>query len=342
MTTTTPHPTPPPVSPGPSAIFAGGNEAFQRLYNRHSFQFQHHLSGNPLFELPRLARLAELLGPANVLQFSSDAAFNLKWTGMHVKDHREKITEAIAQLQKSGSWLLLYRAQTDPEYRVLMNQIIAEIEARAGLPLEPQITWRDAYVFLASPFAVTPYHIDHESTFLFQIHGQREANIWDREDRSVLTDPELESYYYGNLSAANYQECNQAKARIYSMGAGTGVHHPCLAPHAFKNGATYSIALGVHFCLREWDHQARVYQLNHCLRQLHLHPTPPGRSAWRDRAKVQALGWISKRNPQTKSELIRSGIKRLTLPIRAVSELKKRISRQAFTAVISKVARRPI
>jgi len=327
MITTTPNLASQQKQPLPATIFKGGEEEFRQNHNRHSFQFHHYLAGHPLFELSRLAALAEVLGPANVLQFSSDAAFNLKWTGMQVKDHREKISQAIANLEKSGSWLLLYRTQTDPEYRALMNQIIAEIGARAGIPLEQQITWRDAYIFMASPFAVTPYHIDHESTFLFQIHGQREANIWDREDRSILTDPERESYYFGNLSAANYRESNQAKAKVYNMVAGTGVHHPCLAPHAFRNGSTYSIALGVHFCLRDWDQQARVYQINHCLRQLHLKPVPPGRSAWRDRAKIRALGLISKRNPQTKYELIRSGIRRLTFPIRAVSEFKKRVTK---------------
>ena len=327
MTTTTQNLATQQKSSLPSSVFKEGQEQFRRLYNRQSFQFNHDLAGHPLFELPRLATLAETLGPANMLQLSSDADFNLRWTGMKVKDHREKVSQAIANLQKSGSWLLLYRAQTDPEYRALMDQIIAEIGERAGMPLEQQITWRDAYIFMASPLAVTPYHIDHESTFLFQIHGQREANIWDRDDRSVLTEPELESYYCGNLSAATYRECKQAKARVYAMTAGTGVHHPCLAPHAFRNGPTYSIALGVHFCLHDWDQRARVYQVNHCLRQFHLKPTPPGRSAWRDRAKIGALGLISKRNHQTKYELIRSGIRRLTFPMRAVSELKKRFTR---------------
>jgi hypothetical protein len=327
MTTTTPHPAPQQKAPIPSSVFEGGSDEFRRFYNRHSFQFSHRLSGHPLFELPRLAKLAETLGPGNVLQFNSDAAVNAKWTGMQAKDHREKIAQAIADLQKSGSWLLLYRAQTDPDYRILMDQIIAEIGERAGVPLEKQITWRDAYIFMASPFGVTPYHIDHESTFLFQIHGQREANIWDRDDRSVLTDPEMESYYCGNLSAANYKDCNQSKARVYSMVPGTGVHHPVLAPHAFKNGPTYSIALGVHFCLKDWDRRARVHQINACLRQLRLKPIPPGHSAWRDQSKIRTLGLFSSRNPKTKYDLIRSGIRRLTFPLRAASAVKKRLKK---------------
>ncbi len=43
---------------------------------------------------------------------------------------------------------------------------MAEILADTGCSRE-DVTWEDAYIFLASPNAVTPYHIDHEATFLF-------------------------------------------------------------------------------------------------------------------------------------------------------------------------------
>lgn len=314
-----------------SKVFDGGASDFRNHYNRKSFQFRHHLSGHPLFELPRLATLAETLlqkeGPSSVKWAGSNAAINMRWSEMPQKEHRQKITEAIADLERSGSWLLLYRAQTDPDYRALMDQVIAEIGELTGAPLAEEITWRDAYIFMASPFSVTPYHIDHESTFLFQVHGQRVANIWDREDRSVLTEPEIEDYYAGNLSSAKYKEQNQAKANVYSMVAGTGVHHPVLAPHAFKNGPTYSVALGVHFCLKEWDQRARVYQINALLRRLLLKPLPPGRSRWRDLTKIRTLGLISKRNPKTKYDLIRSGFVRMTFPLQFARSLKKRVAK---------------
>lgn len=323
----TSHPAPPQRN-GSTPVFDGDRAEFRERYNRKSFQFRHQLVGHPLFELPRLATLAETLlqkeGPTSVKWAGSNAAINMRWSEMPRQEHRQKITEAIADLERSGSWLLLYRAQTDPEYRALMDQVITEIGELAGVPLADEITWRDAYVFMASPFSVTPYHVDHESTFLFQMHGQREANIWDRDDRSVLTEPEIEDYYAGNLSAAKYKEQNQAKASVYSMVAGTGVHHPVLAPHAFKNGPTYSVALGVHFCLKDWDQRARIYQVNAVLRRLFLRPVPPGRSSWRDAAKIQTLGVLSKRKPKTKYELIRSGFMRLTFPLQMARSLKQR------------------
>jgi len=92
----------------------------------------------------------------------------------------------------------------------------------------------------------------------------------------------------------------------------------------FKNGDTFSIALGVYFCMRKYDQQAKVYQVNRLLRRYGLNPTPPGQSAWRDRVKTSTLSVLSKRNPQTKNELLRSGINRMSRPLNLRQKLKRK------------------
>lgn len=51
----------------------------------------------------------------------------------------------------------------------------AEIIELTGVRPE-DVTWQDAYVFMASPGSVTPYHIDHE------------ASIWTVKDPAILPD----------------------------------------------------------------------------------------------------------------------------------------------------------
>jgi hypothetical protein len=80
----------------------------------------------------------------------------------------------------------------------------------------------------------------------------------------------------------------------------------------------------VHFCLRDWDLQARIHQVNACLRKLKLNPTPPGRSAWRDNAKIAAMGLLSKSHPKNKNELLRSGFLRLVTPLKMIPGVKNR------------------
>ncbi len=291
-------------------------EDLSERFNNRSFQFNHNLAGNPLFSLPRLEQLAKRLledrTRRNVRWQSSDSPVDAGWN-VPTKTELESLDQAIAGLGDSNSWILLYSVQRDPEYRSLLDDLMAEIISLTGVRAE-SITWQDAYIFMASPHSVTPYHIDHEATFLFQIHGAREANIWSAKDTAILPDREIERYYMGDLNAAVYKAERHNSADFYDLRSGTGVHHPSRAAHSFRNGGEYSIALGVHFCMRDIDREAAIYQVNSLLRMAGLEPTPPGQSAWRDSLKASLINAFAKRNPKDKNELLRSGIRRLAWP----------------------------
>jgi hypothetical protein len=295
-------------------IINSDGEDFRQNYNCSPFMFSHNLEGHPLFKFPRLIELANTLSNKNghrkPICHLSKMRIDHKLCG-DGQDHKDPITETIANIEKSNSWVLLYSVQGDPEYAALLEQIITELEKQVGKPLRKEITWLDAYIFIASPHAATSYHIDHESTFLFQIQGDREANVFSPSDRQILSEEEIEDYFQGNLDAANYKAENQSKANIYSLTPGKGVHHPVLAPHCYKNGNYPSIALGVHFCSRSYDLQSRVYQVNYFLRKLGFKPTPPGQSVFRDYLKIFLIELFSKRNPASKFELMDSGLKRI-------------------------------
>lgn len=318
----------------PQRIFEPSPD-FREKFNRLPFRYAHNLASHPLMQLPRLVELANTLiqyGPGSIRCQASNMPKHLKWTDATLKEQfQEKLPEFIANIEQSESWLLLYSVQRDPEYRALLDQIIDELEQLTGEPLRQQMSWIDAYIFIASPRAVTSYHIDHESTFLMQMHGDRTSNLFDGNDRSILTEEELEDFYIGNLNAAHYREENQAKAYVYPMKAGIGVHHPVCAPHWYQNGERYSIALGVHFDFKADDRRARVHQVNYYLRKLGLNPTPPGQSAIKDAIKINAIGLVSKRHSSSKSEVLYSGIQRVrrvlgavAVPIRALRHRRDR------------------
>ncbi len=298
-----------------------------RQFNKHPFSFTHNLAGHSLFALPRLKKLAAFLmqqdGDRTVRWQTSNAPIESGWKISY--EDMSGLSEAIESIEQSGSWVLLYSVQRDPEYRALLDQLMAEIIAATGVSHD-EITWEDAYIFMSSPQSLTPYHIDHEATFLFQVHGSRRARIWDANDRDVLSDLEIESYYAGDFSAATYRPENDSKAYVFALTPGKGVHHPCRAPHSFNNGEVYSVALGVHFCIRSVDRQAGAYQINHYLRQLGLNPKSPGTSRWQDNIKMSTISALSSRNPANKDELLRSGIRRLTYPIKVLRDLKSSVS----------------
>ena len=296
----------------PARVFNHTPAEFSDKFNRLPFELSHNLDGHSLFELPRLVELAKTLwagGGAKVLFHEGSAAFENRWDEIPRK--ALSFIEGIRQIQQSGSWVLLKSVQDDAEYKALMDKCVAELSEVTGVDLQREITWLEGYVFIASPGAVTPHHIDHESNFLLQVHGEKNLNVCDPGDRSILFDEEIERYYMGDLSAAAFKDSSQAKAYVFPLAPGRGVHIPSKGPHWVRNGNQYSVSFSINFCMRELDVKARIYQFNHYLRKLEFSPTPPGQSAVKDRFKTMALGRVSGRKAANKFELLRQNIKRL-------------------------------
>ena len=291
--------------------------------NRKSFSFTHHLGNDALFAVPRLARLAEHLwskGAGKVTFQAGNITPGTRWEDAPKK--RMSVIDAINNISQSGCWVLLKGVQDDAHYRDLMLSCFTEVEKLSGIALQKQVSWMDAYIFIASPESVTPFHIDHECNCLMQIHGEKEITVFDQDDRAVLTDAEIERYYVGELSAARFKEAAQQRGIRYHLAPGLGVHLPVRAPHWVKNGSDYSVSFSVHFFLHAEDRKARIYQLNHYLRELQMKPTPPGRSPLRDKMKIGAVGLIGLGSrARSKAEVLRRGVKRLD----AISQVAKRL-----------------
>ncbi len=296
----------------PEQIIETDLSNFRENFNSSHFMFSHNLAGHPLFSIPRLVELANTMlsqGRTNKIQsYISKVPVEQKW---NQRPGIKQINEAIAHIGESDSWVMLEDVQVDPEYAALVNQIITELETLTGKPLRKQMTWLGAYIFIGSPNSITPYHIDSELNFLFQIQGEKDMSLFNQNDRSVLSEEEIEKFYVGDLNVANYREENQSKARVYHLQPGKGLHHPILAPHWAKNNNNVSVALSILFYLRPYDLKARIYQVNSYLRRLGLEPTPPGKSALKDRLKIFALSLLSDRRPKSKFMILRSGVLRL-------------------------------
>jgi len=309
----------------PERIFNHASGEFAEQFNRLPIAVSHNLGNHPLFELPRLVELAKTLwtlGGAKVVFQDSGASFENRWDEIQTK--AISFINGIRDIQQSGSWVLLKSIQEDPEYQVCIDRCVAEMSELTGIDLKKEITWIDGYIFIASPGAVTPHHIDHESNFLLQVHGEKNFNVSDPNDRSVLFEEEIENYYAGDLSAAGFKPVSQEKAYVFPLSPGAGVHIPSTGPHWVRNNDQYSVSFSINFCMRETDIKARIYQCNHYLRKLDFVPTPPRQSAIKDRLKILALSRLGKAKAANKNELLRQNLKRLDGISRVVGKVLRR------------------
>ena len=317
----------PPVG---SAVFDADPAEFRSKFNRSPFMFRHSLVESGLFGLARVAEVAErMLASGDLGKFvarsGSTALADARFKDMPL---REKVAATVHQLRESRVWLKLSSAHTaDPEYAELLQRILEEIETWSGEPLRRNITWSALTVFMASPRVATPFHIDHESNFLFQIQGTKELSLHAPGDTQVVPFEELERFYAGDFEAARYRPQLQRRGTVYHLRPGAVVHHPPLAPHWVQNGDDVSVSVSIGFCLRPYDRRGRIFQVNHFLRRAGLEPTPPGRSAWRDALKIAAVGLLSKSNPTTPDEILFSGMERALGPLRTLRRLLRPLHR---------------
>jgi hypothetical protein len=261
---------------------------FRDSYNRAPFAFEHHIAGHELFQLPRLAELIKRLDkfPGQVYyDLGSNSSVGRGWdqSGQHAADPEQ----LIRSLETAGAWMILKSSQTDPAYADFLEACLGELHSLSGRDMARETHGHIMSIIVTSPGKVTPYHIDGECNYLFQIRGSKVVYVFDGSDRAVLPDDELERFWAGNLNAAKYRETTQPQAHAFELQPGRAIHVPVNYPHWVQNGPGVSISVSMNFSFRD-RRVADLYRANHALRRLGLHPAPPGKSKIADSTKLMA------------------------------------------------------
>ncbi|WP_321928000.1 cupin-like domain-containing protein [Paraburkholderia guartelaensis] len=301
------------------------NKEFKSNFNLHPFKFNHLLHESGLFEIPRIEevalRMLEKNGNVRAINFKN-SSLDARFSAM---PHSTRLKEAFASVHENDSWIKLTQAHLyDADYAQVLDTITAELEELSGYPLRSDITLVTMTLLVSSPNISTPFHIDHETNFLFQLQGSKDVCLFPATDRELVPDQEVERYYAGNFEAARYRRQLQSRGTIFRLNPGEVVHHPSLAPHWVKNDDNISVSISINYCMRSLEQRARVYQANYVLRMMGLKPLPPGVSPLRDSLKRKVISTLEHRHPKTFAEVVHSPVTRLKSPLNAVRRLVKR------------------
>lgn len=277
---------------------------FREKFDKEPFEFKHSLlADHPLFQIDRLKELARYLQAHNchVHYDAGDIRINQRWDSYPEK----KLTfeETFDRVDNAGAWIFLRQIETDPEYGALLNLFMEEMSDMTGRDIKRERKLMEGIIFITSPNRVTSYHIDRECSILMQINGQKQISIFDRDDRDVITEKEIETFWSADNNAAIYREQLQDRAHIYQLKPGNAVHIPVNCPHWLKNGDNVSISLNVNYQFKD-TRRKYIYQSNYYLRKLGMNPVPPGKSPLRDYAKNLAMGTLV-----TGKNFVRNGFK---------------------------------
>jgi hypothetical protein len=264
-------------------------ELFSRKYNCATFRFEHGLNRHPLLDISSLVRLSG--------RHPEDSGHAYWCNGrVEVEDGWDagrprclSLRQTVSGIANDDSLVILKHVEEDSALGPLIRKCIAAVLDTVGPQLRDDVIVARGTLLIASPHRVTPYHIDADVNFLFQVLGDKVIRVFDQNDRTLLTEPMLEKYYQGDVSGAQFAVSRDDEACVWELHAGQGVHIPCTAPHWATTLDTPSVALSINFDLGSTIRQADLYRINGKLRRHGLAPTSPGVSAWRDEFKLAAL-----------------------------------------------------
>lgn len=263
-------------------VIDGEARMFQENFNRASFQFAHYLADHPLFELPRLLELAKSLPEQGMYYDAGDIKVNQRWD--QTPRPELSLEQLIDRIENSGAWILLKHAERDPRYGAILDQGLAEVQKLVGEPFPKKTKMRSAVVLITSPKRLTTYHIDPDCNYLLQIRGEKVLHVFDRYDREVHPEEELERFWAGDQNAAIYKPHYQDRAASYHLKPGMGIHIPVNAGHWAENANNISVTLAMIFQFPDAQ-LGNIYRTNYFLRKAGLRPLPPGHSQVRDALK---------------------------------------------------------
>lgn len=157
-------------------------------------------------------------------------------------------------------------------------------------PIEPGLNWYSTYVFISTRDSVTPYHMDREMNFLLQIRGTKTVQLWDPRDAEVMSPAERDRLLSLAADARPaWADRLAAKAMVFELVPGTGVHHPFIAPHLVRTRSETSISLAITFRTEQSDRWTDAHRFNYLARRLGLAPRTVGARPRLDDVKARAM-----------------------------------------------------
>lgn len=251
----------------------------------------HQLMSHPLLQLDALVALGKRLEARRLVRtHSNEASAGSSFAEAPSLHPNTKGAEAtLAGIAEAKAWMSLLNVQADSIYRRLVDEVLDEVrpivEAR-----DPGMCYRAGWIFVSSPGAVTPFHIDHEHNIILQISGTKRLYTWDPFDREVVSEEAQELFHdQHSRKLVAWQDHFRSRARVFELAPGLGGYMPSTTPHMVENGDAPSITVSFTYYTDSTRERELLYRGNARLRRLGFRPRAIGTSPARDKVATAVL-----------------------------------------------------
>lgn len=266
-------------------------------FDKKAFSFKHNMLGHEALSLKNLSKVIVNLPREQVLYSKGLYDLNANFDRAHI-DQKNNMTieETIENLKTSNSYIMVKSPEVDSSFKDLHKMLVEDVQQimkEKGVgkhAIEPQL-----YLFIASPNAFTPFHIDRYSTFLFQFRGSKTVTVFDQFDNKIVPAHLRESFAdYGEQRPQWTKEIDHLGEK-FSFKPGEALHIPFISAHYIKNGQEdVSISMSIIFRTNESQRWLDAMSVNNRLRKvLDLNVSDVGHSILKDKAKAKMLPLVN-------------------------------------------------
>lgn len=251
----------------------------------------HDLASHPLLQLDSLIELGKRQQDRKLVRtHNSGATAGTSFADApNLHPNKKTAAEMLSDISKANAWMSLLNVQADPLYRRFVDEILDEVKPIVERK-DPGMCYRAGWIFVTSPGAVTPFHVDHEHNFILQIRGKKRLYVWDPFDREVVSERALELFHdQHSRELVTWKDEYKKRARVFDLVSGMGGYMPSTAGHMVENGDEPSITMSFTYYTDSTRQNELLYRGNAALRRLGVTPTPIGASATRDTLKSVVL-----------------------------------------------------
>ncbi len=252
---------------------------------------KHHLSGHPLLQLDSIVELGRRQEERRLVRTHSDQATAASSFADAPKLHPNTKSAAttLAGIAEAKAWMSLLNIQADPVYRAFIDEVLDGVKPIVE-ENDPGMCYRAGWIFVTSPRAITPFHMDHEHNFILQISGTKSLYTWDPFDREVVSEEGQELFHeHNSREKVVWKDSFPARAKVFELEPGMGGYMPSTTPHMVVNGDEPSITISFTYYTDSTRRRELLYRGNARLRRMGITPSPVGHSATRDEFKHSVL-----------------------------------------------------
>lgn len=220
------------------------------------------LEALPALQLPSLIELGKRLEVVGrVRTHSHDATADTAFNNAPQLHPKTKGVEAtLGDIDNAAAWMSLLNVQSNPQDREVVDTVRDSVRLQVEAT-DPGMCYRAGRIFIASPGAMTPFHMVKEHNFILQLRGRKRIHLREHRDTAVVSERARDRFNRPHSrDLLQWREEFRERGRVFDLTLRMGAYMPSTSPHIVQNGDEPSITMSFTHYTKATAHRAVLHR----------------------------------------------------------------------------------